>query len=400
MNKVKSYPKNWRKVKLGDVVYIKNGDFLPARERKESSSIPVYGSSGILGYTNRSTYEQPVIVVGRVGAYGSVYLTKNESWVTDNALVVQNNQESDLKFIYYLLKILPYDSLVIGSSQPLITQSALCNYPIIVPMLSEQKRIASILSAFDDKIGLNNKINETLEKMAQVIFKEWFVDFRFPDHEKVKFINSEFGKIPKGWKIKPLGGVLDTLESGSRPKGGVYKYRDGKPSIGAENILGLGRYDFSKTKYVPKEFFESMNRGVVKDRDVLLYKDGAQVGRKSMFMMGFPFKECCINEHVFILRSNNEISQEYLYLWLDQFWVIETIKNLGVTSAQPGINQSKVKKGIRILVPPKKIIKEFNASITPIFEKIFQNALENIKLASLRDLLLPKLMSGEIKTKT
>ena len=153
----------------------------------------------------------------------------------------------------------------------------------------------------------------------------------------------------------------------------------------------------TRTKYVPIDFYNQMKAGHIRNGDVLLYKDGAQLGRKSIFMDDFPFIRCCINEHVFILRSNNDISQLYLYLWLDQRWVTETIKNIGVTSAQPGINQSKVKKGIKILAPQKEIIDKFNTLIMPIFERIFKNALENIKLASLRDLLLPKLMSGEIK---
>ena len=122
-------------------------------------------------------------------------------------------------------------------------------------------------------------------------------------------VNSPLGKIPEGWEAATVDDVLATLESGSRHKGGIDPEARGVPSIGAENIIGLGRYDYSKEKFVTREFFDNMNRGHIQSGDVLLYKDGAQIGRKSMFRDGFPHAECCINEHVFIMRSNGRCSQ-------------------------------------------------------------------------------------------
>ena len=132
------------------------------------------------------------------------------------------------------------------------------------------------------------------------------------------------------------------MDSGIRPKGGIGAYSDGVPSIGAENIFGLGNYDYSSTKYVPSVFYANLRRGIITDGDVLLYKDGAQIGRKTMFSSDFPFEKCCINEHVFRLRANNKINQTYLFFWLDQKAVTEKIKNLNANSAQPGINKEGV----------------------------------------------------------
>ena len=138
-----------------------------------------------------------------------------------------------------------------------------------------------------------------------------------------------------------------------------------------------------------------MKKGIIQDKDVLLYKDGAQLGRKSLFMNGFPFDVCCINEHVFRLQSNDEISQFYLYLWLDQPIMTNEIINLNSNSAQPGINQSDV-KSLPILVPDSETMDKFNKIVSPMMNQIFDNALESNKLSQLRDTLLPKLMSGEI----
>ena len=138
-----------------------------------------------------------------------------------------------------------------------------------------------------------------------------------------------------------------------------------------------------------------MKKGIIQDQDVLLYKDGAQLGRKSLFMNRFPFEVCCINEHVFRLQSNDEISQFYLYLWLDQPIMTNEIINLNSNSAQPGINQTDV-KSLPILVPDSDTMTKFEDIISPMMNQIFDNALEINKLSQLRDTLLPKLMSGEI----
>lgn len=225
------------------------------------------------------------------------------------------------------------------------------------------------------------------------IFDDWFVNFNYS--ENILFKSSELGEIPSNWNVKNLGEVLITLESGKRPKGGISDIDDGIPSIGAENILGLGKFDYSKNKLISYDFFNQMKKGIIHNQDVLLYKDGAQLGRKSLFMNKFPFDVCCINEHVFRLQSNDEISQFYLYLWLDQPIITNEIINLNSNSAQPGINQTDV-KSLPILVPDFEIMTKFENIISPMMNQIFDNALEINKLSKLRDILLPKLMSGEI----
>jgi type I restriction enzyme, S subunit len=268
-----------------------------------------------------------------------------------------------------------------------------CDIDVPVPPIEIQTKIVKIYNFLNERIKLKEKINKNLEQLMKCIFEDWFVNFNYS--EDISFKSSELGEIPSNWNVKKLSDVLITLESGKRPKGGISDIEDGIPSIGAENILGLGKFNYSKNKLISHEFFSTLKKGVIQDKDVLLYKDGAQLGRKSLFMKGFPFDICCINEHVFRLQTNDEINQFYLYLWLDQEVMTNEIINLNSNSAQPGINQNDV-KSLLILVPELKIISKFNKIISPMMNQIFDNALEINKLTKLRDTLLPKLMSGEI----
>jgi type I restriction enzyme S subunit len=253
-----------------------------------------------------------------------------------------------------------------------------CFDDLIIKMpvdIDEQKAIASILSSLDDKIDLLHRQNATLEKMAETLFRQWFIE-----------------EAKEEWEIGKLDDVLSVIESGKRPKGGIDpELTFGVPSIGAENINGIGVYDFSKTKFITEEFYHSMQRGIMKDYDVLIYKDGAYVGRKGMFGNEFPFKKAAVNEHVFILRSNEKTNQFFLYFLLNQ----EELEKLNANSAQPGLNQEAI-KAFEIIIPPYELMSKFGEFVKPFIDKIFFNGNQIRTLTALRDTLLPKLMSGEI----
>ena len=384
----------WREVRLGDLVTFQRGHDLPRKEMKDGP-YPVVGSNGIIGYHSEYTTDAPCITIGRSGNVGNPFLLKCKTWAHNTTLYVKEFKNTDPIYIYYLLKTLDLGHYAGGSAVPTLNRNHI--HPILVSApesIKEQHSIAVTLSVLDDMIELNNQINKTLEEMAQAIFKSWFVDFEpFRDGE---FEESELGLIPKGWRVGKLDDVLSEIETGNRPKGGVAGVESGIPSIGAENVLGLGKYDYSKEKYVSEEFYNSMKKGKLKDWDVLLYKDGAQLGRKTMFALGFPHKKCCVNSHVFILRSNSRMNQCYLYFWLDQDYMTQKIIGLNANSAQPGINQPAV-KGLPILIPPIDVLERFDDLVVPIIKNLFSNCLENNILVSIRDTLLPKLMSGEIR---
>ena len=254
--------------------------------------------------------------------------------------------------------------------------------------------------------------------MAQALFQAWFVNFEpvrakrsgqwrrgqtlpgmpaaLYDLFPAELTPTELGDVPAGWEPRTLGDELATLVSGARPRGGAVK--SGIPSIGAENVLGLGKYDFSKEKYVPPDFFESLKRrgADVRNGDVLLYKDGAKIGRKTYFDKDFPHARCAVNEHAFILRLRNAAAQRYLYFWLGQNWMTHKIITLNSNTAQPGINQTGV-RGLPILMPTDDMLSAFDDIASDITGRIFASCHESRALAAMRDALLPKLLSGEVR---
>ena len=284
--------------------------------------------------------------------------------------------------------------------------------------VTEQRVIARILGTLNDKIELNRRISQTLEAMARALFKSWFVDFDpvrnkaegrdlelpkdIADLFATRVVPSEIGEIPEGWEVGVLESYLGELEVGGRPKGGVSHYSDGVPSIGAESIVGLGIFDYSQTKYVPQDFFNQMIRGHLKNRDVLLYKDGGRPGEfephVTLFGDGFPFTNCAINEHVYRMRAKQHLGQNFLFFWISSDAVMEEMRVKGTGVAVPGLNSTQV-KSLAVLAPKRGVARAFDVIVGPWITRILGNSNQARTLAGVRDALLPKLISGEIRAK-
>ena len=267
----------------------------------------------------------------------------------------------------------------------LITRASLRNedlmkFKVDLPNIEIQKKIADGLYKYDDLRRNNNSRIELLNEFAKEIYKERFVRRR----------NSE-------WRYVRLSEFGYSLESGSRPKGGIDSaLQDGYPSLGAEAIGNIGRFDYSSTKLVPIEFFKKMKRGHGRDRDILLYKDGAYIGKVTLFMDQFPFKDYSINEHAFFVRCDNPLYQFYLYFTLSLPQYFSQMQNLNRNAAQPGLTRVDMDT-IKLYMPNEDAITEFNSSVEPILHEIFALAKQNNILLKQRDLLLPRLMSGKLE---
>lgn len=350
----------------------------------------VFGSNGVIGRSESFNHEN-AIILGRVGAYcGSVEICLNKFWASDNTIVVKTKNDNDQRYIYYRLLSSPLRSYAGGAAQPLLTHTILRAIKVrVFTELRTQRRIASTLSAYDDLIENNRRRIQLLERAARLLYKEWFVHLRFPGHEHVPITDG----IPKGWEKKTLGDVLTDLESGGRPKGGSRE--EGIPSIGAENVTGIGQYDYSKDRYVPEEYFKAMRKGIVRSRDVLVYKDGANIGRSSYFGDGFPHEQCAVNDHVFILRTVPAVGQNLLYFWVSQDEIRHRVANLNANTAQPGISRSKL-KNLSFVQPQQAITHLFNKTVEPVVGQIFRLAKEIQYLTQARDLILPRLMNGTV----
>lgn len=306
-------------------------------------------------------------------------------------------------FLCYLLKtpfIFNYISknCVSGSALPRIVLRTFKDVRIPVPDLSTQAEIAGILSSLDSKIENNRKICATLEAQAQALFKHWFIDFApFKDG---KFVESELGMIPEGLIYKRIEDMPHTLETGKRPAGGVKGIDNGVPSIGAENIKGLGCYDYSKTKYVTKEYFDSMKKGKIHGYELLVYKDGGKPGyfipNFAIFGEGYPYKEMCLNEHVFKLDFGNKGYSLFAYFFFKTKQIMSYLNAQGAKAAIPGINSKDIEV-IRMPSLDNDCVQNYCNEVKDILTQILVLSKESSRLSTLRDTLLPKLMSGEIK---
>ena len=303
-------------------------------------------------------------------------------------------------FVYYLIcSSLVRDpaikSMVGSSGRQRVQTDVIANLDIDFPKLSDQVKIAGVLKSLDDKIALNNAINNNLEQQAKTLFKSWFVDFEPFDES---FVDSPIGtKIPHSLQMVQIGRLSHILETGKRPKGGAVA--TGVPSIGAENVKRLGEVNFASAKYIPVEFAQKMDKGKVHGYELMLYKDGGKPGtfipHFSMFGEGFPYDDFYINEHVFKLDFGDKGFNEFCYFYLQTDYPYNWLANNGGKAAVPGINQQDV-NSIWIYHPDNPIVKEYCKWVQPIFTTILRNCSQNVKLSQLRDALLPKLMSGEL----
>ena len=385
----------WHERSLGDCIELKRGYDLPKRLR-QPGTVPIMSSSGHSGWHDTAKVTAPGVVTGRYGTIGKVFFVEDDYWPLNTALYVRDFKGSDPRFVAYFLKTIRWDQYTDKAAVPGVNRNHVHMEIVRWPPLPEQRRIAAVLGALDDKIELNRKMNRTLEEMAQALFKSWFIDFDGHDD----LVPSELGPIPRGWEVVELGSQLSVVETGKRPKGGVAKYKSGVPSVGAESIVGVGQFDFGKTKFIPETFFQTMKKGVVQNRDVLLYKDGGKPGdfrpHVTMFGEGFPFQTYAINSHVYRLRTVPQLSQEYLYFWLSSAPMMVEMRNRGTGAAIPGIPRRNL-VSMPLLVPGVDAHARFAGLAEPVVTRILANAKESRTLAQLRDTLLPKLISGEIR---
>lgn len=389
----------WKEYRLGDVIEFKTGK-LNSNAAISKGKYPFFTCSPEVLSINEYAFDQKAILLAGNNAEGNFNIKYYEGKFNayQRTYVINPTTENvDIKYLYYCLglSLKPLKSISQGTSTKFLTATIINNLPIKLPSIRSQKQIVSILSSLDNKIELNRRINENLEQQAQALFKSWFVDFEpFKDG---KFVDSELGMIPEELIISRIGDIPHTIESGRRPKGGAVL--KGVPSIGAENIKGLGYYDYSKTKYIPEDFALTTNRGKVYGYELLIYKDGGKPGyfipNYTIFGEGFPFDEMYINEHVFRLDFMSKEYNVFAYFYMQTPYIMNQLNSIGGKAAIPGINTKDV-ESLPIFNGDNKKIQEFGNLVLPMITTILRNCRENARLAQLRDTLLPRLMSGEL----
>lgn len=419
----------WKEYKIADICNIKHGFAFKGQYFTETEQNYICVTPGNFGIKGGFKLDKPKYYYGPIPKDYILHaddlivtmtdLSKDGDTLGYSALIPQNSNyiflhnqrigliekispEIDKHFLYWIMRTYNYQKYIVnhcsGSTVKHTSPTNIGSYVFKAPSLEKQKNLVSFLDNIETKIELNRRINENLEQQAQALFKSWFIDFEpFKDG---KFVDSELGMIPEELTISHIGDIPHTIESGKRPKGGAVL--NGVPSIGAENIKGLGYYDYSKTKYIPEDFALTTNRGKINGYELLIYKDGGKPGyfipNYTIFGEGFPFDEMFINEHVFRLDLMSKEYNVFAYFYMQTPYIMNQLNSIGGKAAIPGINTKDV-ESLPIFTEDNKKIKEFGNLVLPMITTILRNCHENARLAQLRDTLLPRLMSGELEIK-
>lgn len=369
----------WKTYRLGDITIMRNGKKRPNTQ----GTYPVYGGNGIMDYTDCYNAEN-TIIVGRVGAYcGNVYQCKNKCWVSDNAISVSANELVDDNYLYYLMSSLDFHHHHIGGAQPLITQDIIGGFEISLPPLEEQRRIAGILGAIDDKIENNRRINDNLEQQAQALYKQWFVDNRSDDWEEKPL--SEIAEFIGGYSYK--GNELVEASSTAMATIKNFERKGGFKADGFKDIVASSKL---KAEQHAKLF------------DILvahtdLTQNADVIGNAEILLTFGKYSDIIFSMDLVKVLPKCNFPYKYLLAAL--------LKNpyfkahcLGYVNGTTVLHMSKKALPEYVVAcPSNSEAEKMDGAFKAYYQKMAEILQENETLATLRDTLLPKLMTGEIK---
>lgn len=377
----------WQEKRLGDIFSLKYGKssdkMIPGSEYK------VFSSSGLFGLSNSKLADKGIIV-GRKGSVGSVFFSRNPFYCIDTTFYIDNTNNENMLFIYYYLKNMKLNLYNSDAAVPGLNKHHLERCYCIIPDLVTQEKIADILSTYDDLIENNNRRIEILEQMAQEIYKEWFVRFRFPGHEKVKFING----LPEGLEVVKLGDFVN-IKGGKRlPTGKDFCIKQTEhPYI---RIRDISKYKFipltENMMYIDNATFNILNRFTVKKGDLLISIVGTigLVACVGSTLNGANLTENCVN-----ITEVRHFTKSYLYHYLKSSQGQGELYSGIVGVSQPKLPIYNIKK-FKLLKPSQKLIIDFTNLVADIDSKMNNLLEQNQNLIKQRDLLLPRLMSGKL----
>jgi type I restriction enzyme S subunit len=384
---------NWINYKLSDLMQIKYGK---DHKHLADGTYPLYGSGGIMRYVEKPLYNSESILIPRKGTLGNLFYLNEPFWSVDTMFYSCIKEELVLpKYLFYTLKTCDLASLNVGSAVPSLTTNVLNEVLLSIPPLPTQKAIAEILSSVDDKIELNNQINQNLEALAQALFKQWFVDFEFPNENGDPYkssggemIDSELGEIPKGWKVVALSEIIELNPTEKLEKGKIASYLDmsSLPTSGSFPDLPIQREFTSGMKF--------KNGDTLFARITPCLENG-----KTAFVQFLKENEVGWGSTEFIvLRPKSNWPKEFGYLIArNEAFRSFAIQNLVGTSGRQRVSSS-ILENFQIVIPQEgQIITQFGSNVFNFFEVIKSNSFENNFLKELRNTLLPKLISGKLE---
>lgn len=351
----------WHNFKIGDILTLEYGKSLKDY-REGKGTYDVFGTNGKIGTTESYLYDKPSLVIGRKGAYRGVHLAKNPFFVIDTAFYTKNKiKELDINFIYNWFKCIDINLMDSGSAIPSTNKDEVYDLDISLPPLPEQKAIASILSNLDEKIDLLHRQNETLEAMAETIFRQWFVEDAQEDLDERKL-----GDVIEIFDEKRI--PLSKMERDKKKNGKLYPY------YGAAKVMD----------YINDYLFDG--------EYILLGEDGTVRTDEGYPVLQYATGKFWVNNHTHVLKAKQPYSNFFLWNYLRKKNIDEIITG----AVQPKINQGNL-KSIPFPAYNESLVKEYVDVSEPLLSKIKKNKEQIEQLEKLRNTLLPKLMSGEVR---
>lgn len=361
------------------------------REKKKGE-YPYYGASGIIDYVDEYIFDGEYVLVSEDGENlrsrktPIIFKAKGKFWVNNHAHIIKGKENIlNDNYLIYVFNNTNISGYITGAAQPKLTQENLCRISIPLPeKYCTQQKIAKILSNYDDLIENNNKRIKILEEMAQKIYKELFVDFKYPGHETVAFKDTELGKIPSDWKVAKIGSEFETVLGGT-PSRNNLEYWGGKiPWLSSRKTNELRI--ITESEFITELGLKKSSTKLMPKYTTLLAITGATLGQVSMIGT-----EMCANQSVVGIINNKY--QEFIF-----YMVKNNISNL--ISKAGGAAQQHINKDIvndmPFIMPKNSVLENFETIVKPINDEIFTLLYKNKTLQKIRDSLLPRLMSGEI----
>ncbi|MBU0613942.1 restriction endonuclease subunit S [Patescibacteria group bacterium] len=374
----------YNKLKFKQFITLQRGFDLPVTEMKDGE-VPVLGSTGVIGYHNKAKLNSPGVVTGRSGTIGVIQYTDKPYWPHNTSLWVKDFKSNHPKFVYYKMKTLYFERFNGGASVPTLNRNNLDNLTVQIPDAPIQEAIANILSVYDDLIDNNRRRIQLLEESARLLFREWFVYFRFQGHEKVKIVDG----VPEGWKREKINSMISIL-GGYAFKSTTYK-PNGKYGIVTIKNVQQSKFIPQCTDYIDEPPNAMKHHCLLANGDILLSLTG-NVGRVCL-VYGENY---LLNQRVAKIVPKKTIPKSYAYWLFDNSVMQKRIDNLSHGAAQQ--NLSPIKLGNQtVILPPIELLKMFDDAVSLINAETITLLQQNQKLTQARDLLLPRLMSGAIE---
>ena len=377
---------DWQTVSLGDALTFQRG-FDITKDEQRDGPYPVISSSGPKTTHAEFKVRGPGVIIGRKGSLGTVFYSDSDYWPHDTTLWIKDFHGNHPRFAYYFLQTMGFERLDAGASNPSLNRNHIHTIPVRFPPLPVQRRIAGILSAYDELMENSQRRIRLLEAMARTLYREWFVHFRFPGHEKHPRVASPLGDIPQGWEVKPFTEIADVL-SGGTPKTDVAEYWDGE-------IPFFTPRDVPDCFYVQDTDKHTNELGLSKCASELYPPDTVFItARGTVGKVALPSVPMAMNQSCYALRGKPGIPQRFLFLMtLQQVDYLKT--NTGGATFDTIVVDTF--RRMEVVKPARDVVARFAKKTDGIFEQVntLQRQIQNLRRT--RDLLLPRLLSGQVE---